>query len=242
MQIPENGIAIYMPTYPWVQNAPSDKSFRVTADESFYITDKAHNPERKTVWTGIYYDRVARAWMASCVTPVDVDGRHIATIGHDILIDELRDRTLKDHLEGTYNMIFRRDGRLVAHPKLMEKIQQGEGKFDILQSGDPHLRRIFELVIHRQSNEVIIDNSQDDAYLAVTKIEEPDWYLVTAFPKSLLEQRAFETARVILFLGLVSLLIEVVVVFFIFRRQISVPLTKFMRATENIAAATLILN
>ncbi len=239
MQIPENGMVMYMPTYLWAHSAPSDESFRVTADESFYITDKAHNPERKTVWTGIYYDRVARAWMASCVTPVDVDGRHIATIGHDILIDELRSRTIRDRLEGTYNMIFRRDGRLVAHPDLMEKIQQGEGKFDILQSGDPHLRRIFELVTQKQSNKVIVDNSKDDEYLAVTKIVEPDWYVVTVFPKSLLQQRAFDTARFILFLGLISLLIEVVVVFFIFRRQISVPLTKFMRATESIAAGNL---
>ncbi len=239
IQIPENGIAIYMPTYNWVQNAPSDESFRITGDESFYITDKAHNPERKTVWTGIYYDKVARAWMASCVTPVDVDGKHIATIGHDILIDELRSRTIRDRLEGTYNIIFRRDGRLVAHPNLMEKIQHEEGKFDISQSGAPHLRRIFALVTQKQSNEFIVDNSKDNEYLAVTKINEPDWYLVTVFPKALLEQRAFETARVILFLGLTSLLIEVGVVFFIFRWQIYVPLTKFMRATESIAAGNL---
>lgn len=240
MQIPENGIAIYMPTYPWVQNAPSDRSFRVTADESFYITDKIHNPERKTVWTGIYYDKVAQAWMASCVTPVDLDGRHVATIGHDMLIDELRDRTINDHLKGTYNMIFRQDGRLIAHPELMNKIQQAEGKFDVLQSQDLHLRRIFTLVTQQQhGNKIIIDNPQDSEYLAVIKIDEPNWYLITVFPKSLLTQRAFEAAKVILFLGVVSLLIEIIVVFLIFQRQISAPLTKFMQATESIAAGNL---
>lgn len=40
-------------------------------------------------------------------------------------------------------------------------------------------------------------------------------------------------------MGLASLLIEVVVVFFIFRRQITVPLSKFMRATESIAVGNL---
>ncbi|WP_063777337.1 ATP-binding protein [Scytonema millei] len=240
IQIPENGISIYMPTYPWVQNAPSDKSFRVTADESFYITDKVHNPERKTTWTGIYYDKVAQAWMASCVTPVDLDGKHIATIGHDMLIDELRDRTINDHLKGTYNMIFRQDGRLVAHPELTNKIQQAEGKFEVAQSNDPHLRRIFNLVTQKQNeNKIIIDNPQDSEYLAVIKIDEPNWYLITVFPKSLLTQRAFEAARVILFLGLSSLLVEIIIVFLIFQRQISVPLTKFMQATESIAAGNL---
>ncbi len=239
MQIPENGIAIYMPTYPWVKNAPSDESFRVTDDESFYITDKAHNPKRETVWTGIYYDQVARAWMASCVTPVDVDGRHIATIGHDMLIGELQNRTINDALEGTYNMIFRDDGRLLVHPNFMRQIQQGQGKFDIFHSGDRHLRSIFGLVVKRSNNQIMVDNPQYDEYLAVTKIDGPDWYLVTVFPKSFLQRKAFGTVRLILLLGLLSLLIEVIVVFLIFYRQISAPLTKLMRATESIAAGNL---
>ncbi|BAY76933.1 integral membrane sensor hybrid histidine kinase [Nostoc linckia NIES-25] len=236
MQIPENGIAIYMPSYPWVENAPQDESFRVTDDESFYITDKVHNPKRETVWTGIYYDRVAKAWMTSCVTPVDVDGRHIATIGHDMLIGELQHRTLNDALEGTYNMLFQEDGRLLAHPALMEKIQRQKGKFEISNSGDSHLRNIVELVTRKHPYQVIVDNPQNDEYLAVTKLKGPNWYLVTVFPKSFLQKKAFATVKFIIFLGLTSLLIEIVVVFLILRRQISAPLTKLMVATESIAA------
>ncbi|MDZ8261774.1 hybrid sensor histidine kinase/response regulator [Nostoc sp. ChiQUE01b] len=235
IQIPENGIAIYMPTYPWVQNAPQDKSFRVTDDESFYITNKAHNPKRETVWTGIYYDQVAKAWMASCVTPVDMNGKHIATIGHDIFIGELQHRTINDALEGTYNMLFREDGRLLAHPALMKQIQKEKGKFEILNSGDSHLRNIFKLV-SQQHDRVIVDNPQNDEYLAVTKLEGPNWYLVTVFPKSFLQKKAFITVQFVIFLGLTSLLIEIVVVFLILRRQISSPLTKLMAATESVAA------
>lgn len=236
MQIPENGIAIYMPSYPWVENAPQDESFRVTNDESFYITDKVHNPKRETVWTGIYYDQVAKAWMTSCVTPVDVDGRHIATIGHDILIGELQHRTLNDALEGTYNMLFREDGRLLVHPVLMEQIQREKGKFEILNAGDSHLRNIFELITRKHPNQVIVHNPQNDEYLAVTKLKGPNWYLVTVFPKSFLQKKAFATVQFIIFSGLTSLLVEIVVVFLILRRQISSPLTNLMAATESIAA------
>ena len=235
MQIPENGIAIYMPTYPWVENAPSDESFRVTDDESFFITDEEHNPQRKTVWTGIYYDQVAKAWMASGVTPVDVEGKHIATLGHDILIDELRERTLRETLEGTYNMIFRSDGRLVVHPELIEEIQNGNGQFSIAQSGDPHLRRIFELVTQRSGDAVVIDNPEDDEYLAATTIDEPGWYLVTVYPKALVKQKAFASARILLLLGLAALFVEIVLIYLILRRQISNPLVKLMEATESIA-------
>lgn len=238
-QIPENGLIIYMHQYPWALKAPSNESFRVTDDESFQISRKIYNPERKTVWTGIYYDQVAVAWMASCVTPLDVNGKHIGTIGHDILIGDLQKRTINEGLKGTYNMIFRADGRLVAHPELMQSIQKGNGQFSIAQSGDPHLRRIYELVKRHKHETIIIDNYTYDEYLGVTKINEPNWYLVTVFPKYLLTQEAFSTARMILLLGLSALLIEIIIVFLILRREISVPLNKLMAATESIAAGNL---
>jgi signal transduction histidine kinase/FixJ family two-component response regulator len=239
IQIPENGLVVYMPDNNWTQNAPSDKSFRVTDDESFYITDKKHDPQRKTVWTGIYYDSVMKNWMAACVTPVDINGRHVATLGHDILISDLQNRTIKDTLEGTYNMIFRADGRLVAHPYLMNRIQESGGKYNISESQDVHLRTLFKLVTERSTNQVILDNPDGDAYLAITKIKGPDWYFVTVFPKSLLSQRAFNASRTILLVGIASLLIEIVVIFYILRNQLSAPLIKLMRATESIAAGDL---
>lgn len=238
-QIPENGLVIYMHEYPWAMKAPSTDSFRVTDDESFQITRPIHDPQRKTVWTGIYYDQVAAAWMVSCVTPLDLDGRHIATIGHDILIDELLQRTLGDAIKGTYNIIFRGDGRLVVHPELMERIQQADGRLNIRESDDPHLRRIFQLATQKSDQKVIIDNRQYDEYLAVTQIDEPDWYLVTVLPKSLVEREAFATARLILLMGLILLLVEIVVVFLILNRQIAHPLTQMMQATESIAAGKL---
>ncbi len=238
-QIPENGMVMYMHEYPWAMRAPSRPSFRVTDDESFQITRPINDPERKTVWTGIYYDQVADAWMVSCVTPLDLEGRHIATIGHDILIDELLQRTLGDAIEGTYNIIFRGDGRLVVHPELMEQIQQKDGKFNIQEYFDPHLRRIFQLATQNSNKKVIIDHRQYDEYLAVTQIDEPDWYLVTVLPKSLVEREAFATARLILLMGLTLLLVEIVVVFLILNRQIAHPLTQMMQATESIASGNL---
>ncbi|MGB3533230.1 MAG: ATP-binding protein [Microcoleaceae cyanobacterium] len=238
-QIPENGMVMYMHEYPWAMKAPSRASFRVTDDESFQITRAINDPERKTIWTGIYYDQVADAWMVSCVTPLDIDGRHIATIGHDILIDELLQRTLGDAIEGTYNIIFRGDGRLVVHPELMEQIQQQDGKFNIQEYDNPSLRRIFQLATQNSAQKVIIDNRQYDQYLAVTQIDEPGWYLVTVLPKSVVEQEAFATARLILLMGLTLLLVEIVVVKLILNRQIAHPLTQMMQATESIAAGNL---
>jgi hypothetical protein len=50
--------------------------------------------------------------MVSLVTSVDnAQGKQIASIGNDIIMQELIARTINNRLEGTYNLIFRDDGR-----------------------------------------------------------------------------------------------------------------------------------
>ncbi|AFY75006.1 signal transduction histidine kinase [Synechococcus sp. PCC 7502] len=239
IQVPENGIVIYMPSYAWAQNAPSTKAFRVTDDESFQITRKINNPQRETVWTGIYYDQVAKQWMVSCVTPFDLNGKHIGTIGHDIFIDELRSRTINVSLEGTYNLIFQANGDLIAHPQFMEQITKTNGDFNILKSGKQNLINIFNAVTTEKNDNEIINNVKNNEYLVVTKINGPNWYLVTVIPQAFLQKKAIDTAQLIVLLGFLSLFTEILILIYIMRRQISAPLDHLMDATEAIAKGNL---
>ncbi|HEY9832008.1 MAG TPA: ATP-binding protein [Stenomitos sp.] len=231
---PENMVVMYWPEVPWAENASTD--LYIPDEEYFWIADQEHNPSRQTICTGLYYDKVARNWIVSCETPVDRAGQHIATLGHDIVLNELLDRTLQDRLPGTYNIIFRADGRLIAHPNKMDKIKDKNGKFEILQSGDPHLSRIFQLVKNLKSGQLVVENIKDKEYLAVAKLNVPDWYFVTVFPKSILSGVALDNARFVLILGGISLLVEVIVLFCVLRQQVATPLNKLMVATEQIAA------
>ncbi len=234
---PENFSVSYWPGLDWAPEVPAN--FYLPGEEYFWASDKKHNPQRKTVWTGIYFDRQAKEWMVSCVSPVDVGNRHIATVGHDVMLNELIKRTVNDQLKGTYNIIFHKDGRLIAHPELMEKIEVSKGRLDVLSLGDEHLKNIFQLVKDIQPGEFVIDNIKYNEYIAVTTIPGPDWYFVVIFPKSILSQQALAAARFILILGLISLLVEVVVMFFVLRNQIAVPLQKLIKATEQIAQGNL---
>ncbi|AFZ13550.1 methyl-accepting chemotaxis sensory transducer with Cache sensor [Crinalium epipsammum PCC 9333] len=230
---PENIMVLYWPKFPtWAQEATAD--LYMPNEEYVSVASQQQNPARKTVWTGVYYDKVAKDWMVSCETPVDLNGRHIATIGHDVLLDQVLERTVNQNIEGGYNIIFRGDGRLIAHPKLMNEIQKKEGVFNISESGDAHLKNILKLVNENSSNQVIIENKQNSDYLAVTKLTGPDWYFVTVLPKSILTKKALEIARSTLFSGLAVLLIVIAIVFLVLRRQIADPLGKLMDATNKI--------
>ena len=232
---PENIAALYWPELPtWAQDATTD--LYMPDEEYMWITDKKHNPKREVAWTGLFYDKIAKVWMVSCETPVDIADRHIATIGHDIILNELLDRTITEHIEGVHNIIFREDGRLIAHPQYMTKIMDAGGKFNILKSDNQHLLNIFQSVKDRQADTAVIENNQNSEYLAVTKIDGPDWYFVTVYPKSLLADLAFDTVRFIFLLGIISLFIEVTILLLILRRQVALPLQDFLDATKQIAA------
>ena len=68
-----------------------------------------------------------------------------------------------------------------------------------------------------------------DALLAITKIAGPDWYFVTVYPKSLLSSTALQTAYIVSIVGILSLIVELVILFFILKSQVLYPLSVFRR-------------
>src|SRR6478672_11600334 len=206
LNMPENIAVIYWPDYPtWAQDAPV--GFDLSKEEYVWVGDQKHNPARETVWSGAQIDGVAKIWILSCVTPIYSNDRIIGTLGQDVLLDDL----------------FKR------------KIEEQKGEFNILESGDPQLKRIFEAVKNKATDQVIIDNPNDGNYLAVTTLQGPDWYFVTVLPKSILAKKAISTARFTLLLGFGSLMIVVAIVFWVLRRQVATPLEEITDATNRIA-------
>jgi signal transduction histidine kinase len=235
---PENVMVIYWPEVPnWCQDAGPD--LYMPDEEYVWVADRSHNPERETVWTGVFYDGVADVWMVSCETPVYLGDRHIATLGHDITLNELLDRTLGETLDGAHNVIFRRDGRLIAHPALMEEIQLQEGYFDIEESGSEELKQLYETVVAMGSSTAVMTHPTTGDLLAATTLGEVDWLFVTVYPSALLERLALRTAGVVLGLGLMSLLVALLTASRVIRRQVAEPLEKLTRATEHFAAGEL---
>lgn len=237
IHMPENAAVVYWPGLPWGLQAKSDLD--ITREEWVYIADKEHDPLRETVWTGLYYDPTADMWMVSCETPVDVEGRHLINLGHDILLNSLFDRVFNNHLHGTYNFIVRRDGRLIAHPKKVDELREKLGVLNIDELNDPYLsdmyHKILEQVQQDDPNAYVINDTANNAFLAVSLIEGPHWLFVTVFPKSLLASTARRAAEFILGLGVLSLLIEMGMLMLVLRRKVIEPIRCFVNASEMVS-------
>jgi two-component system, NtrC family, sensor kinase len=208
----------------------------VTAEEYGLLATPAQNPDRTSRWTSLYYDPVPKRWMVSIVTPVDdAQGKHIATIGNDIILNELMDYTVRDTFPDSYNLIFRSDGQLIVHPDRMTEIKEKEGKLKLQDTGDSHLRQIFQAAQEMNTTVTIGRDTNGQSLWAITKLRGPDWYLVTVYPTAALTQAALWEIAPILAVGILALLTELFLLYQVLRRQIHLPLSKLSAATEAVA-------
>ncbi|NUN05775.1 MAG: HAMP domain-containing protein [Bdellovibrio sp.] len=228
---PQNAIVLYWPEEPlWVQKATS--SLFIPQEEYASVSQPAQNPSRSTKWTGLFFDKVSKIWMVTGSTPVYSKDEFLGSVHHDVLVTELIQRTLNNNLKGAKNYILRRDGRLIAHPNHLEKIEENNGLFSVELSNDPILTSQFKTIQAMSLGSVASDTN--DNYLAVAEIPGPGWYVVAEYPKAIIKKAAAENVGFLFGAGLFSLLLELFVLFFVLRREVSKPLLSLIRETKEI--------
>lgn len=226
----ENFAAIYWPEIP-------DFTYRLAADfdirleEYFTISIEKNNPDKKTVWAGVYLDKQSDIWMVSIETPIYYQLQHIATIGNDMSLDELFQRTINQAPQGGYNLIFRQDGRLIAHHSYIDQLKAADGQFIINRDGNDSLKSIYQAVISADPSQKMIELTQIDSYLMVSKLSGPGWYYVSVIPKAMVSNVASSTAMIVFVSGFIALGIELLVLLFVMRKKITQPLSKLNHAT-----------
>ncbi|HZH17380.1 MAG TPA: ATP-binding protein [Archangium sp.] len=244
--LPEGTETVFWPEAPdWCQEVEAD--FPIITSDFFTLTHPENNPQRQTAWTGIFEDVPSKRWMVSVITPLDLDGRHVATVGHDVLLDELMARTVNDPLPGAYNIVFRDDGQLIAHSQL--KLGSGSAVYNLLDAWKPgsplrldsaeqhaHLRAIFERVRGRQFGQNMLKLAEYDEYIAVARLAGIGWNFVTVLSGREVSATAFHAARYVPLFGMASLLVELGIMYWMLRRHITRPLLAFSRAATQVEA------
>ena len=238
--VPENGIVMFWPGQNFGHGAPSDYDMR--KEEYISLAAPENNPRRGIAWTGMYFEKAANKWMVSVVMPVDINGTWVATVGHDVLLTELITGVVEDHLPGASNVVFRDDGRLIAHADADRSAQilSSDGKLT-MQDIDASSRQTYDLAVGatKAQASTIVDDEASGNLLAVYPITGPNWLLVVRYPKSLISSEALRAAQFVLLLGVFSLLAELAVLYFVMRSKIAAPLKLLMQGTENLAAGKL---
>ncbi|HEX8538557.1 MAG TPA: histidine kinase, partial [Cystobacter sp.] len=195
--LPEGPLLVYWPERPnYVQEAAPDLS--LVSLEYFLTSLPEANSKRETRWSSIYLEEVSAQWMTTATTPLDMEGRHVASISHDILLDDLMARTLGEHLPSAYNVILREDGGLIAHPGLDRSAPPGQHGSAEQQV---HLRHLLERITTREPGQATMELPEHGEYMAVTRLHGTGWYFATLLPEHVMTQPAIRAARIVLVLG-----------------------------------------
>ncbi|ATB31017.1 ATP-binding protein [Melittangium boletus] len=237
--LPEGVLVLYWPERPsWCQDAETDHS--VVSFDFFVRSLPAENASRRTVWCDIYSDPVTQNRMVSVSTPLDLDGDHVATFVHDVLLEELMARASHNHLPGAYNMILGDAGQPIVHPELVSATPHDTGDPAVDAPGTKaqwlHLRRMFERLRDAPQGQTVVELPEDGEYLAHARLEGPGWNFVTVLPESVVSRPALQSARYVLLFGVGSLLLELAIMYWVLRQQITRPLLAFTQATGRVAA------
>lgn len=228
---PQNVLVIHWPETPfWARDVPAN--FDMTKEEYFWVADAAHNPERKTVWTRMFYDKLSNRWMTSGETPVYRKGVHVLNIGHDLFLPDLTNRITYSNMgEGAYSLILRKDGRLIAHQTKQAQLQANNGEYDL--ATDPYLLALYEDL---KKGQAVSRHRDTHDILVRAEIRGPDWNLVTVYPEKLIIAEAVRAVGFVMGLALLSLLVEMIFLYLVLDKEIHRPLQALEEAADTLRA------
>lgn len=234
----EKGLMVYSRGIDWGKGAtPATDNFNYPTMTG---ADPRNNPKRQVFWTPVYFDEEAKAWMVSVIQPLDWQGRWVGTVGHDITIDTLLQQIGQADAElGAMTMILSRDGQLIAHPELRERIAKAQGQLAVDGLGDPMLSAVHALVKSGgdAAQAAQAARTPDGRYLvAWSRIAGPGWWAVRVVPQSRIDDLLHRGVFWMLAVGLVMLLVTLLLLHRVIRQRVKQPLSEITSSVEALAA------
>ncbi|HKQ39285.1 MAG TPA: sensor histidine kinase, partial [Verrucomicrobiae bacterium] len=218
----------------WVWETPAD--YDPSALEWFQLAMPKRAPGDGFAWSGVIEEPTTKVPIVSVYLPILKDGNFLGSIGHDIYVNRLMEETTRSDLPGARHVIFRRDGRLVAHPTKRTEILATKGELRMQDSGEPELLNLYQAVSARKERQFSGYDRASGSYYSVARLAGPEWLFLTTMPRDLLQAQAFRSAQWVLWSGLVSLALVIAFLATTLRRQIAQPLAELTRATEQMSA------
>ncbi|PEQ12811.1 response regulator [Novosphingobium sp. PC22D] len=235
--LPENALIIYSPGEPWGLEAASDLD--MTSLSVLASTLQSNNPARKPRWTGLYYDSTVSKWTVTYQKPVDLKGRHLINSSIDVSMTDLLQTIMENGPDGAEDLILSKDGMLVAYPAAIDELMRNAGQISVDKFGDARILEIYRTLAAaapRPAGEAsIVYNAEIHAYIGSVELAGPGWWMVTVYPKALVNEKAVHAAGSIMLLIAVLFAAFIVTVVVVLRTSVSGPIHKMTRASRRLA-------
>lgn len=218
----------------WVWETPADYD---PGDLEWFQLAMPKNPDPQDdfVWTGVIEEPTTKVPIVSIYLPIWQNRHFLGSVGHDLFVNRLMEETTQSGLTGAKHVIFRADGRLIAHPDLRREILDSKGTLRMQDCGAPELASIYRLVSAQPERIVSGFDEASKLYYTAARLSGPEWIFLTTMPRDVLAQQASQAVRWVLWTGLIALSVGLGVLVVVLRRQIARPLAELSRATKQMA-------
>ncbi|MGF6400260.1 PAS domain S-box-containing protein [Pseudomonas frederiksbergensis] len=236
--VPEKGFPIY-------QDADIAKVFSYSGPDAleletyeFYARGFGTSGN-ETLFTRMYWDFSNNAWMTTIATPdvADASGKHQILASVDVLLDELMTRTAKPAMQGAYSSLFIADdeGTLIYHPDAMEQVKSSAGKASIRSLDMIRSFPLLNVASALTPGHAQIIQTRDDI-VAMGRIPDTPWVLAVHYPRTLMTPAIVDNLMIVVALGLLTLLVEILILRSILQKQVAIPLFRLIAATRQLGA------
>lgn len=217
----------------------TEASFEDGLEDYYTITNVENNPSLKGMWTDLYYDPNFKSWMISYTTPIKENGQKVGVTGVDIYLEELFSEIINVRLEGSESFILNTDGRVILHPKYLEKIKNSDGQFSIRNANDPILSKAFELIKNHDQQSLENKSSSyikktESSLFGIGKIPQTNWFVITYYPAGYLEKNSQTSFFILGLITVLYLIIELLIMYVTIKNDLEKPLHQFIKKIQNI--------
>ncbi len=189
-------------------------------------------PKDEFSWTGLQQDSIVSEPLVSTYLPVVKDGVFLASVGHNMPMNQMIDAAVKSSIAGASHYIFRADGRLIAHPTKRAEILKSKGLLTAVDCGDETLASIYRLIDTRTERRFSGFDPATATYYNVARLAGPEWFYVTTMSNDFMRRQALDTAKLVLWSGLISLVLVLGPIALVLRIQVARPLSQLIAATK----------
>lgn len=177
-------------TYPWRDFSHFPRDREVTSWPFYFLAAPEHNPSGQELFTPLYTDPLSHDSMISCLAPVFVQGRHVATVGIDITVQKLLQDISKVRLTERSGSLLLSDREILAASDNLPLAALGldpttpaHGLNLAIAAVSPLGQKVLGKKTKRIGVE-IIETEEMRAFLGYASVEPLGWRIVLLVPEA----------------------------------------------------------
>ena len=258
--------------YPYIDKVYEQYGEHINMEDYnfYFLADKKHDPDKKSVWTDAYLDPAGNGWMVSCITPIYNKDFLEGVSGLDITIEKFVSNILDIRLPYDAKMfLIDNNGVILAMPSAIEKLLGLEElkkhtytdvitrtitkpeEFNIYKNENPFASHFKNMLKNKQpASELMIGNEK---YITMDhSIKETKWHLIMILEEKNIFASIFELKSLSDKIGYTAIglmgIFYLLFFYFLFKKtrdvsdEIVIPLDKLTKQTSQATDLNTILH